>query len=366
MNEDHFKNMCESACYGIVRTNRQGCVEYINGFARRILGVPEGKQMDMMPFSDYIPLREVRIYNKIFNIYPDIVNSSQRANEGFLEPTHLEFEKPDNNMTMSILIKLSIVPYYVNNELTGFNIWINDITRRKKLLTQLDQAEKLASLATLASGIAHHFNNIIGGVATFADFALSGNNHQAHQRALMMTIEAADRISNITSSLLTFAEQDSREVEKTDLAEILRTYCHMVEKRLCSQNIILELKIDPVPYYEVPGTKMHQVLSNIIDNSSEAMPSGGILQIHLYRDTDNIILKFRDNGCGIEPDHLPHIFNPFFTTRGVGSNGHNSHNNGLGLSVVYGIVKELGGSISVASELDKWSEFVIKLPISRN
>ena len=363
MNEEIFKNMCDIACYGIIRLDCQGNIEYANDFSCKILSIKTNDLQSKPSIIKYLPEKEHRSYNKIFNIYPDIISDDQLSSNPLLEPVHIEFEKPAPNLTMSILLKVSISPIYVDNKIAGYAVWINDITRRKKLLTQLDQAEKLASLATLASGIAHHFNNIIGGVATFSDFALSGNNPQARQRALVMTIEAADRISNITSSLLTFAEQDYREVEKNDLSEILNTFGHLIEKSLCDKNIILETSIESIPYYEVPGMKVHQVLSNIIENAQESMPDGGILSIKLYREDDFIFLKFKDTGIGIDPDHLPHIFNPFFTTRGVACNGDASHNNGLGLSVVYGIVNELKGTITANSIIDVGSEFIIKLPI---
>ena len=365
MKDDIFKNMCDIACYGIIRLNKNGVIEYTNDFACNLLDIDKVLLKDQQSIIKYIPEQQHKLYSKIFNIYPDIIKDDQQANEGFLEPTHIEFEKPAPNKTMAILLKLSFNPLYQDNHLCGYCLWINDITRRKKLLTQLDQAEKLASLATLASGIAHHFNNIIGGVATFSDYALSTNNPQIHHRALNMTIEAADRISGITSSLLTFAEQDSREFEKSDLSETIHSFVHLVEKKLCDQNITLQLQMDCIPRYQIPGTKIHQVLNNIVKNAQEAMPDGGTFSIKLFLQGDYIILACRDTGCGIDPDHLPHIFNPFFTTRGVACDGDASHNHGLGLSVVYGIINELKGTINAKSQIDRGTEFIIKFPINR-
>lgn len=365
MKDDIFKNMCNIACYGIIRLDVKGTILYANDFACNLMDIEQKSIETQQSISQYIPEPHRKYYNKIFNIYPDIINASQHANEGFLEPTHIEFEKPAPNKTMAILLKLSFNPFYIDDHLQGYTLWINDITRRKKLLTQLDQAEKLASLATLASGIAHHFNNIIGGVATFSDYALSTNNPQIHQRALNMTIEAAERISGITSSLLTFAEQDSREVEKTDLAEALQSFTHLIESTLCKKNINLDIQLDTIPKYEVPGSKIQQVLNNLVKNAQEAMPNGGTFSIRLYLQGDFIVLTCKDTGCGIDPDHLPHIFNPFFTTRGVARDGDASHNHGLGLSVVYGIINELKGSIMAKSQIDSGTEFTIKLPLHK-
>lgn len=365
MKNETYKGMCDTACYGVIFLDQTGKIEYANEFSCRLMGISTDDLATMPSLVRYLPEKEHRLFDKIFFLFPDIISADQKANTPPLEPVHIEFEKPAANMTMSVLLKISINAIYTDNQKSGYAVWINDITRRKKLLTQLDQAEKLASLATLASGIAHHFNNIIGGVATFADFALSGNNPQAYQRAMTMTIEAAERISNITSSLLTFAEQDSREVEKSNLSDLVSTFCRLIEKSLSEQNIMLETRIDSIPYYEVPGSKTNQVLNNIIDNAREAMPDGGTLSIYLRQENDNIVLSFKDTGVGIDADHLPHIFNPFFTTRGVASDGDASHNSGLGLSVVYGIVKELKGNITAHSTINSGSEFIIRLPINR-
>ncbi len=360
-----FENMCRSACYGIMMLDKQGRIVFVNDFCTKLLALPSDAGSGASFLHEFIPSEEHSTYNKIFNIYPDIIYLDQPSVD-MLNPVHIEFEKPHPGGLMATLLKFSICPLYEESMLVGYSVWINDISRRKKLLTQLDQAEKLASLATLASGIAHHFNNIIGGVATFADFALAGNNPQAYQKALKMTIEAAERISQITSSLLTFAEQDSREIETSDLSEVVLTFCHLVEKDLCEKNIILELNVGSVPEYEVPGAKINQILNNIVSNAEEAMPEGGTLSINLIRDEGNLVLTFADTGCGIEQDHLPHIFNPFFTTRGVASNGQSTHKSGLGLSVVYGIVKEMRGSISAFSKLECGSEFIIKLPLQES
>lgn len=364
MNENIYKKMCDTACYGVARLDKHGKIEYANDFSCNLLNIEQNELAGKPLFSKYIPEKEHPIFDKIFLIYPEHITAEQKVNSSPLEPVHIEFEKPAPNKVMSILLKVSISPLYENRQINGYGVWINDITRRKKLLTQLDQAEKLASLATLASGIAHHFNNIIGGVATFADFALAGNNPQAQNRAMVMIIEAAERISNITSSLLTFAEQDSREVEKIDLTKLIKVFINQIEKRLCENNISLETIIDTILYYEVPGSKFNQVLNNIINNAQEAMPNGGVLTIKLYQEGDFIVLSFKDTGIGIDADHLPHIFNPFFTTRGMASNDDNFHNNGLGLSVVYGIIKELKGSITAHSIINVGSEFIIRLPIN--
>ena len=250
-------------------------------------------------------------------------------------------------------------------ELMGLAAWVRNITNRKQLEWQLHQAEKLASLGTLASGVAHHFNNIIGGVATFVDYALETNSPQAAQRALQMTNEAAGRMSQITQSLLTFAEKDLRQFDLADLTEVVLTFSHIVEKPLHNKGITLELQLHAVPLYEVPGPRMHQVLGNLLTNAEDAMADGGNITICLKRDNNDLLLSFADTGCGIAPEDLPHIFEPFFTTYGTVSGG-DQPSAGLGLSVVHGIVHELGGNLDVQSTLGSGTAMTIKFPLNKN
>lgn len=248
-------------------------------------------------------------------------------------------------------------------ELLGLGVWVRDITNRQRLKEQLAEAEKIASLGTLASGVAHHFNNIIGGVATFVDYALHSDNPQATRRALQMTAEAASRVGQITTSLLTFAEQDMRQFDLSDLTEVILTFGQLVENTLAQKHIKLTLDLQPVPTFAVPGSRMHQILGNLLDNAENAMPKGGTVTITLRERHRSIELIISDTGKGIAKDDLPHIFEPFFTTQGT-MRGGDSPSAGLGLSVVHGVVRELGGKIFVRSQQDVGTTFTMRFPLS--
>ena len=119
----------------------------------------------------------------------------------------------------------------------GVAAWVVDETDRKRLSERLAQAEKMASLGTLAGGVAHHFNNILGGVATFVDFALTSGDPAVMRRALQMTAEAASGRARSRRSLLSFAEQDTHRTDLADLTEVVLTFAHLVERPLAERNI---------------------------------------------------------------------------------------------------------------------------------
>jgi len=246
----------------------------------------------------------------------------------------------------------------------GIAAWILDETRRTRLAEQLAQAEKMASLGTLAGGVAHHFNNILGGVATFVDYALTSGDEAAMKRALQMTAEAAARAAKITQSLLSFAKADSARGDLADLTEVVLTFCNLVERPLADKHIALELDLQPVPVVPVQAARMHQVLRNLLANAEEAIGDGGTISIHLRRDEDEVLLTFADDGCGIDPKDLPQIFEPFYTTKGLLAGGDRA-NPGLGLSIVHGFVSEMSGHIEVQSEPGRGTKFLIHFPMQQ-
>lgn len=349
ISREYYRYLCDCSNFAIVGSDCAGQIISWNHAAQELFHAPAAEMVGQ----------------PIARIVPEERRSTlqEAVDRAVKERKNSEFEvrhRVGDGSTKVLAVVITPVEDE-NGDLLGVAGWIRDISNRKLLEQQLTHSEKMASLGTLASGVAHHFNNIIGGVATFVDFALTSQDPEAAQRALKMTAEAATRISKITSSLLTFAQKGVRSTDLSDLTEVILTFSHLVEKPLSEKNITLDLHLQAVPIYEVSGTRIHQILGHLLDNSERAMNKGGTVTIDLHPRDNDLIMKFSDTGAGIEPADLPHIFEPFYTTEGVVSGG-DYPSSGLGLAVVHGIVRELGASITVESQVGKGTTFTINFP----
>jgi signal transduction histidine kinase len=170
--------------------------------------------------------------------------------------------------------------------------------------------------------------------------------------------EEAKRIEEIVKNLLDFSKPKEGNFTETDINETIRKALPLVQNMLDISNIDLKLSLGPrVPRVFVDGHQMQQVFVNLIVNAVQATASGGELYISTYADAagDKVKVKIRDTGKGIPAEYLPHIFDPFFSTKGVSGTG-------LGLSVSYGIIRNHAGNIKVESEVGVGTTFTIELP----
>jgi signal transduction histidine kinase len=276
----------------------------------------------------------------------------------------LQLQIPSRGGHRHIVASLVAMAQSDENPEANVAAWFVDNTAGLDLTERLAQAEKMASLGTLAGGVAHHFNNILGGVATFVDYALTSGDQVAMKRALQMTAEAAARASRITQSLLSFTKHESLQPDLADLTEVVLTFSHLVERPLEEKQIKLDLDVRPVPVIPVEANTMHQVLGHLLTNAEEAMPDGGMLTLRLApnEQAGMVELSFADTGVGIASENLSQVFEPFFTTKGLLAGG-DQGNPGLGLSIVHGKVLEMGGTIEVTSTPEKGTCFRIDFPM---
>lgn len=249
---------------------------------------------------------------------------------------------------------------------------LRDITERKRLEAQLLQAQKLEGIGRLAGGIAHDFNNFLTAIAGYTHLLLQAVAPGSHLADDLEQIEqAVGRATRLTRQLLAFSRKSSQDIRIFNLNRVVSEMEQMLS-RLVSENIVLTTRLDPtLGFVRADPGQMEQVIMNIVVNAVDAMPGGGRLTIETCNvDLDEeaarhyvslgpgpcVMLAISDTGSGMDPDTTRHIFEPFFTTKQHGEG------TGLGLSTVYGIVRQSGGGISVDSRPGAGTSFRILFP----
>jgi PAS domain S-box-containing protein len=250
-------------------------------------------------------------------------------------------------------------------------IILRDITERRALERQLAQAQKLEAVGRLAGGVAHDFNNMLTAIRGYGDLLLKKSPEGVHRRYIEGILGAAERAAQTTRQLLAFSRRQIMQPKLMDINKGVTAATDLLQ-RLIGEDIELVTQLDENAGDVLfdPG-QFSQVLVNLAVNARDAMPSGGKLIIetrNLHLDDeyvlkhiqvtagDYVMLAVTDTGTGIPAEVRPHIFEPFFTTKPMGKGS------GLGLSTVYGAVKQSGGFIWVYSEPGEGSTFKIYLP----
>jgi PAS domain S-box-containing protein len=237
---------------------------------------------------------------------------------------------------------------------------IKDMTERTRLMEQITRAQKMESIGTLASGVAHDFNNILGIILPNAELIKMRTAPDSPAvRFADIIINASKRAAQLTRQLLSLSRKDPLMWRVVSMNEAIRTTGKLLGETL-NRNIRLEFDLaHESTNIKADETQVEQVLLNLAINARDAMPEGGVLKFTTRVEGDHVVAKVADSGTGIDRETLPKIFDPFFTTKDK------SKGTGLGLSVVYGIVKQIGGTIDVKSEVGTGTEFRLTFPASQ-
>jgi PAS domain S-box-containing protein len=273
----------------------------------------------------------------------------------------------------SFLVEKSVTPLLNEQGLiTHFISTARDITERKKLEVQLEQAQKMDAIGRLAGGVAHDFNNPLMVISANAELSLDAlTGEDPTRRHVGEILSASRRAAELTRQLLAFGRKQLQALQVVDVNSVVGETCKMLP-RLIGEDIELvfapgrdlwRVKADPA--------QVNQVLMNLAANARDAMPQGGKITIETANVAVDeayvqkrsivplghyVVLSVSDSGHGIAPEHLAHIFEPFYTTKSAGKG------TGLGLATVYGIVKQSGGYIWVYSEPGMGTTFKVYLP----
>ncbi|MEO8211858.1 MAG: PAS domain-containing protein, partial [Myxococcales bacterium] len=247
-----------------------------------------------------------------------------------------------------------------------------DITERMELEDQFRQAQKMEAVGVLAGGIAHDFNNLLTAINGYSDLMLRRLPDSDPNLELVRSIRAAgERAAGLTRQLLAFSRKERLETSVQSLNVIVEKMEDLL-RRMVEENVVLTTRLDPAAgLINANGAQVEQILLNLVINARDAMPSGGEVRIETHNVVLNgplskalmpmvaglyVALEVTDAGMGIAPEVMTKIFEPFFTTKVVGKG------TGLGLAVVYGIVKGLQGGIEVDSVPGQGTTVRVYLP----
>lgn len=248
---------------------------------------------------------------------------------------------------------------------------LEDITERKRLEEELRQAAKMQTIGELAGGVAHDFNNLLTAVMGYTDLLLQTCEDSTRRDKLSQIRQAAERASSLTQQLLAFGRKQVLEMKLVNLNEVIEGFEEML-RRLIGEDVEIVTELSPsIGVVKADPGQIEQILMNLAVNARDAMPRGGNLTIEtfevvvdesfaaLHPDLSpglHVCLTVSDTGEGIDPSIISRVFDPFFTTKEIGVG------TGLGLSTVYGIVKQHRGHVTVYSELGHGTTFKVYLP----
>lgn len=280
-----------------------------------------------------------------------------------LDPAEYRFIRADGSTAHGTLFVLAQV--HVDGA-PAFVLGLVDLTERRRIMEQLQSSDRLASVGTLAAGVAHEINNPLTFLMANLDMAISElgaggfDSSRAPEiaSALREGREGAERVRRITNDLRTFARSRDQQKRPCDVRAILDSTLRLASGELKQKAQVIR-EYHGVPLVQAAESGLAQVFLNLIVNASQAFSGPEIGELRVVTKTGpgpTAIVEIHDSGAGIAPHHLPRLFDPFFTTKEVGVG------TGLGLSVCHGIVTAHGGKIEVESTVGQGSTFRVILP----
>ena len=249
-------------------------------------------------------------------------------------------------------------------------VFLRDVTEKRIQELQLLQAEKMSSIGLLAAGVAHEINNPLTSVAGYAEALLrrfrDAPDLQIDPRLddftkyLTVIIRESYRCKGIIDCLLSFSRKSDGSTEKVDINQILREVLELVRLKSRYEHVEIREVLQPdLPPVRGDAAGLRQVFMNLLINAHQAIEGAGTVEITTSANGSLVSVQVRDTGCGIEQEHLDHIWEPFFTTKSVGQGL------GLGLAVTFNIVKRHEGEIRVESQKGRGSIFTVILPVNQ-
>ncbi len=258
------------------------------------------------------------------------------------------------------------LPYVIEKLEENLNLLQQSNQMLKSTQNELIQKEKLVSLGQMAAGVAHEINNPLGTVLLYAHMLNEQIENDELKDDVKTIISEINRTKEIITGMLNFSRENKLTIIEFDFSAFIKDLCTKIRNDYVSIGINISIKVDCPDslVIEADQTALLQVFTNLISNSKDALieakRSPGIINVHVVKHDEEVIISFNDNGIGIPKDKMPKLFTPFFTTKGYGKG------TGLGLPVVYGIIKMHRGKITVDSVYGESTTFKITLPVKSN
>jgi len=339
----------------LLRLAKDGTIKQTNQFSRSILGIKEGTRPNLS-----------EIVSGLSRPVPDWLDElSQRAAGG--KPKLVQVSGPKSEVFLDVSL-ISMDPRGGSDLIAV----ISDATELKTLEAQFVQSQKMQAIGQLAGGIAHDFNNLLTAISGYCDLLLLRHDKgDPNYSDLVQVSQNANRAAALVGQLLAFSRKQTLQPKVLDVDEALAGMTHLLSRLVGAKIDLTLIYAENLPRVYADKRQLEQVIMNLVVNARDAISSGGQVEIstsEIYFDEDTLIerahipkgqyveIKVRDSGDGIDPKNLSHIFDPFFTTKDVGEG------TGLGLSTVYGIVKQTGGFIFADSAVGAGTTFRVFLP----
>jgi PAS domain S-box-containing protein len=355
--DERFRTILEHAPDAVI-VQVEGRIAYVNPAAVRLLGAESaldllGTEMLERSHPDFRDLVRERIRQ----------TNQERKPVPPLEQAYLRLDGS------AVPVEVSGTPItYLNRP--GSLVFARDITQRKHLESELAQNQRLESIGQIAGGIAHDFNNMLNVIGGYTEMALTRLRLDDQLRPQLLEVkQAADRAAELTTQLLAFSRRQANAPQLLDLNAHILSAEGMMRRTLGeSVNLRLELGVGPT-MVRVDAVQLDQVLVNLLSNAKDALSGTGSVHVetrivslgsdeNLHRagcpPGAYVEIAVTDNGCGMSPETREHVFEPFFTTKPGAA--------GLGLAVVYGVVKQHHGCVQVLSTVGRGATFKVFLP----
>lgn len=359
--ERRLCEMMENVRLASVMLNSDSRILFVNQFLLDLTGWAEEEVMGKSWFEIFIPPELAAVVRKAFD----------QGMAGMPLP-HFENEIITRHGERRLIRWNNTTLKEASGRITGIASIGEDITEHRRLEEQLRQAQKMEAIGVLAGGVAHDFNNILGAMMLHINLIQSDPCLAHEAKASLDELSAgAQRAANLTRQLLLFSRKQILDAKPLDLLAVIHDLIKML-RRIIGEDIDLAFHREEEHYWiQADVSMMEQVLMNLCVNARDAMPNGGRLAIlirrlewkmELLKDHPEgrpgrfVCLSVSDTGCGMSPATLKRVFEPFFTTKEVGKG------TGLGLTTVYGIVKQHQGWVEAESALGQGSTFRVYLP----